>query len=197
MSDLVERLKDLHLKHMAEICSNSFDEPNEYQETEESLAFYEAITRIEALEAALKPFANEMEKRAFKTNPHWPDSQSFIGFKFTLGDLRQAASLLEKKPAPPTVEHITGVALKEPKRGTTWVCEKPKRHHDVFAMMQQEEDANPFCDSPHDCQQGFHTSTGRFVTRLEAMQIAKAAGQLIRPERGGYQGPELFSEDLW
>lgn len=106
------------------------------------------------------------------------------------------AEVAALKPAPPSVEHITGVALKEPKRGTTWVCEKPKRHHDVFAMMENEG-ANPFCDSPHDCQQGFHTSTGRFVTRLEAMPIAKAAGQLIRPERGGYQGPELFSEDLW
>ena len=105
MSDLVKRLKDLHLKHMMEICSNSFDEPNEYQETEESLAFYEAAAlieaqaeRIKALEAGLKPFADEMEKRAFKTHPHWPDSQAFIGFKFTLGDLRHAASLLEAKP---------------------------------------------------------------------------------------------------
>ena len=54
--------------------------------------------RIKALEAGLKPFADEMEKRVFKTHPHWPDGQSFIGFKFTLGDLRHAASLLEAKP---------------------------------------------------------------------------------------------------
>lgn len=56
-----------------------------------------AAARIEALEAALKPFADEMKKRAFKAHPHWPDSQAFIGFKFTLGDLRRAASLLEPK----------------------------------------------------------------------------------------------------
>lgn len=101
-----------------------------------------------------------------------------------------------EKPVAPTVEHITGVALKEPKHGTLWICEKPKRHDDVFALMHRGG-TNPHNTSPHDCQQGFYTSAQRFVTRLEAMPIAKAAGQLIRPATGGYQGPELFSEDLW
>jgi hypothetical protein len=51
-------------------------------------------------------------------------------------------------------------------------------------------------------EQGFVTNDGTFVTRAEAMQIARAQGQLI-PRRGGYlegaisDSAELYSEDLW
>ena len=48
--------------------------------------------------------------------------------------------------------------------------------------------------------QGFLTSRGRFVTRVEAMKIAHRAGQEFREARGGGQKPrshQLFSEDLW
>lgn len=42
--------------------------------------------------------------------------------------------------------------------------------------------------------QGFLTTTGRFVDRIEGLAIATAAGQLIRKTN-----PQdiLFSEDLW
>jgi len=46
--------------------------------------------------------------------------------------------------------------------------------------------------------QGFWTSHNRFVTRAEALPIAKAAGQFKRRNQpGDYDGPELFSENLW
>lgn len=43
--------------------------------------------------------------------------------------------------------------------------------------------------------QGFLTSKGRWVDRIEAMHIAKAAGQLDRDYRDHSIG--LFSEDLY
>ena len=43
--------------------------------------------------------------------------------------------------------------------------------------------------------QGFITSTGRYVGRLEAFTIAQAAGQL--EGRHIHCAPELFSEDLY
>ena len=50
---------------------------------------------FEEMMAALKPFANEMETKAvLKTHKHWPDCQGFIGFDFTLGDLRKARSAI-------------------------------------------------------------------------------------------------------
>lgn len=42
--------------------------------------------------------------------------------------------------------------------------------------------------------QGFVTSEGRFVTRVEAMKIAHRAGQTFVTKQ---LGPELFSENLW
>jgi hypothetical protein len=46
-------------------------------------------------------------------------------------------------------------------------------------------------------EQGFLTSTGRFVDRVEAMQIAVAADQLFdgQLKRVGYR--ELYSEHIW
>lgn len=42
--------------------------------------------------------------------------------------------------------------------------------------------------------QGFLTSAGRFVGREEALKLALAAGQLLKPN---FQPDQLFSEDLW
>lgn len=43
--------------------------------------------------------------------------------------------------------------------------------------------------------QGFLTSTGRFVNRVEAKHIAIAAGQLR--DTSTFGKAELFSEDVW
>lgn len=46
--------------------------------------------------------------------------------------------------------------------------------------------------------QGFITSTGRYVDRIEALKIQKQAGvKSVHTDTGYYQGNELFSEDLY
>lgn len=73
-----------------------------------------------------------------------------------------------------------------------------RRHHDcirIFAMMV----GFPYSPESQKLQntevQGFLTSKNRFVDRLEALQIAKEADQLIT----GAGNPKLglFSEDLY
>ncbi|WP_316201019.1 MULTISPECIES: hypothetical protein [unclassified Bradyrhizobium] len=80
----------------------------------------------------------------------------------------------------------------------TWTVARPGRHHDVIAYIAPER---PWLVSIRG-QQGFVTSTGRFVGREEARKIAEAANQLI-PTYGEdgvpfiRQHPQLFSEDVW
>lgn len=65
----------------------------------------------------------------------------------------------------------------------------PARHHDVLHMM-----ANNGIPQDEQTVQGFMTDSGRFVNRVEACQIADAAGQIINKTYPLY---ELFSEDVW
>jgi hypothetical protein len=60
----------------------------------------------------------------------------------------------------------------------------PARHHNLYALNHEPDES------------GFLTSTGRFVDRAEALQIALAAGQpmIDHPSR---HDEWLFSEDLW
>lgn len=75
----------------------------------------------------------------------------------------------------------------------------PGRHHTILRSM---EGLGIPASHARNAEQGFVTSTGRFVDRREGMHIARAAGQLI-PRAGGYMageistGDELFSEDVW
>lgn len=65
----------------------------------------------------------------------------------------------------------------------------PARHHDILAKIR------PLYLSPiGGDMQGFLTTTGRFVSRREAVAIATAAGQIDEPK---FQPNALFSEDLW
>lgn len=89
--------------------------------------------------------------------------------------------------------HITCAAVKDTDGGN-WHLQPPNRHHNVMALMNKaglkvEEYG----------EQGFLDSDGRFQGREEAFKIASAAGQvtLRRPGPKNYQGPELFSEDMW
>lgn len=66
----------------------------------------------------------------------------------------------------------------------------PGRHGDVFALdYAATREAQPD-------DQGFLTSTGRFVGRVGALEIAKAAKQIIH-QSSGPNPRELFSEDVW
>ena len=101
-----------------------------------------------------------------------------------------------------TDERIVAVAFRHPD-GLVLTLPVPNRHHNVIAAVEalkmpreakaelvlgEESDPERFVD------QGFLTSTGRYVTREEAMAIARNQGQLI----GDPPVPHmLFSEDVW
>ena len=46
-------------------------------------------------------------------------------------------------------------------------------------------------------EQGFMDEKRNFITRSNAFKIAKENGQLLERPINGYQGSDLFSEDLW
>jgi hypothetical protein len=64
----------------------------------------------------------------------------------------------------------------------------PARHHTIFWAMA------PLYIEPINFDQGFVTSTGRFVARNEACSIAREAKQILIKTGPEY---ELFSEDVW
>jgi hypothetical protein len=66
----------------------------------------------------------------------------------------------------------------------------PARHHTLLHGMFDLLGSPKLV--PFD--QGFVTSTGRFVEREKGLQIAIAAKQT---DKGKYRSDELFSEDLW
>lgn len=69
----------------------------------------------------------------------------------------------------------------------------PGRHHHVFALEKPSVHTKPGAE-----EQGFLTSEGRFVDRVEGLFIAQAAGQFNRPDlRPGENPHQLYSEDLW
>lgn len=81
---------------------------------------------------------------------------------------------------------IVGVAFRA--NGVVLSMTKPHRHfHLVKQLPARLGNAKPN-------DQGFITSEGKFAGRIEALHIAKAAGQLLDPLRA--RG-ELYSEDLW
>lgn len=85
-------------------------------------------------------------------------------------------------------ERIVAAAMQY--EGLTISLPQPARHaqvmHSAEAFMSVDQIA-------YACQ-GFLTSTGRFVNRVQARQIAYVAGQ--NPKTTG-NDRDLFSEDLW
>ena len=83
-------------------------------------------------------------------------------------------------------------------RGETFYVPQPGRHHDVIAAMTALGHGQ---EAMFD--QGFTTTSGRFVDRKEAMKIARAAGQLIpdlAPDGVTIRRQftdKLFSEDIF
>lgn len=73
--------------------------------------------------------------------------------------------------------------------GLTLSLPKPAGHGEVLALTH--EALGDFVGREI---QGFLTSAGRFVTRVEAMKIACRAGQEFREKPRSHL---LFSEDLW
>lgn len=82
---------------------------------------------------------------------------------------------------------IVGVAVKY--NGQIYSLPEPNRHHHVLRMIGG-------IYGPH--EEGFILDGGAFIGRGLAMQLAKGNGQLKRREGVQYyQGPDLYSEDLW
>lgn len=65
---------------------------------------------------------------------------------------------------------------------------QPARHGDIIVAISRHV---PEREWPINGEDGFVTSTGRFVGRNEAAELARAAGQTKAT------GDILFSEDVW
>jgi len=72
------------------------------------------------------------------------------------------------------------------------VASAPARHHHVLHQLWR-----PGWRASPGAGQGFVTSTGRYVDREEAWEIAKAAGQLLACAPTDGRGGRLYSEDVW
>ena len=124
------------------------------------------------------------------------------------GIKRKPQSLGEEQKFAPTnykKEYILCAAIKrktpinvESKNYKTYTLEDDdiysieigRRHNDIIARFGKDV----LCLT----QQGFYTSFGRFVSREEALQIAKEAGQVKEPDSGKlYVFDKLYSEDLY
>lgn len=86
-------------------------------------------------------------------------------------------------------ERIVAAALRY--RRVTYSVPPPGRHHSVMRLMSEKGLGT---EAMHN--QGFVTSTGRFVNRCEAFKIATEAGQIIK-KTGNPNSQDLYSEDVW
>lgn len=75
--------------------------------------------------------------------------------------------------------------------GATISLPPPARHHTILQSMSIVLKVDAVQVRPEN--EGFLTSDGRFVNRVEGYYIAWKAGQLKESK----VVPELFSEDLW
>ena len=85
---------------------------------------------------------------------------------------------------------ITHVAIQY--AGKVWSLPAPNRHHNVIRMIAEE--TGDGIRGPD--VQGFLDENGRFLRRAQAHALAVRSGQINR-RPGGYQGSDLYSEDLW
>lgn len=88
-------------------------------------------------------------------------------------------------------ERIVSAALRAKIRDVIISLPAPAKHHQVMRRIGMEI---VDISNPHMWEQGFLTSTGRFVDRGTARWIAVNAGQL---KTTASKGVELFAEDLW
>lgn len=79
-------------------------------------------------------------------------------------------------------------------RETIYSLPSPKRHHDVIREIAAKTGVETV--SAYGEDQGFLDEEGRYLTRKQALEVAREEGQL----RDGALGPRLgilFSEDVW
>ncbi len=66
----------------------------------------------------------------------------------------------------------------------------PFRHHDLYGLMDEIRVGEAYLH----VDQGFLSSDGRFVDRIEGLNIAQAAGQIVHKHPSF---DHLYSEDMW
>mgnify|MGYP001300164794 CR=1 FL=1 len=94
---------------------------------------------------------------------------------------------------------ITHVAIK--RNGKIYSLPAPNRHHDVLYSMSEDE-RNVSDEEEDQDIQGFLDDKGNFLNRREAYEMVVNTPQFIRQEKNKdretyYNGPDLYSEDLW
>jgi hypothetical protein len=92
----------------------------------------------------------------------------------------------ERLPTVDDASHIVAVAMRV--NGLIVSQPAPSRHFNIMNALPAK-----MARAIRPSDQGFLTDTGHYVGREDALQIAKAAGQLLKPTAHR----ELFSEDLW
>lgn len=106
------------------------------------------------------------------------------GYERTFGNKAKPDPLREALENP---KQITHVAIKYANK--VFSLPAPNRHHDVIRMIGGISGPDV---------QGFLDADGVFLNRKQAMEVATQTGQIKRLDTPGtYQGPQLFSEDLW
>jgi hypothetical protein len=99
-------------------------------------------------------------------------------------------------------EYILGVALKVIHRTNleefVYQLPRPNRHHNLFSLKKELRDDNEnagvvYYNTYYE-KEGFYSNKRQFLTREEALIVAKDAHQLIQKT---CPRTELFSEDLW
>lgn len=91
-------------------------------------------------------------------------------------------------PSPDGVTIVAAAALVG--EGLILSLPRPARHHDINGAAYRAGIPGPI---PPECQ-GFLTSDGRWLNRVDALAMANAAGQIV------FKHPvlrELYSEDMW
>ena len=77
--------------------------------------------------------------------------------------------------------------------GAVWVLPEPNRHHNVIRAIYDDNKVG--INGPH--KEGFLTEDGEYINRKDAFVLAGLNGQLLKRSPFGYNGDELYSEDLW
>lgn len=129
------------------------------------------------LEPRVAPFGQLVLLRS----RHHPTLRGYMGAAY---DYLQHMQTFLSEP-----EVIFAVALRHPS-GIIFAAEQPGRHSHVIVLMSEQGRAG----NVNTRDQGFLTSWGRYVDRIEGLAIAQAANQVIRKTSPEHK---LFSEDLW
>ena len=152
-----------------------------------------ATSAILALCTKEPPMPNDLSARLRRHAERLREYDLNLAGVSECADLFRAADLIDQQAAEierlrAPRERIVSAAVRIGPTAVTFP--PPARHGDI---MKAIHDINrKLLIKPSD--QGFLTSTGRYVTRGEAQLIAVAAGQVS--DEPALRG-ELFSEDLW